>query len=49
MDTVKIVGVSPNNVAQLQDISVQTFSETFSAVNTAEDMTQLSQRELVIK
>lgn len=40
MDNIKIVGVTPNDVARLQDISIQTFSETFSAVNTPEDMAQ---------
>lgn len=40
MDNIKIVGVTPNDVAQLQDISIQTFAETFSAVNTPEDMAQ---------
>ncbi|XHR94576.1 GNAT family N-acetyltransferase [Mucilaginibacter sp. UC70_90] len=40
MDNIKIVGVTPNDVARLQDISIQTFSETFSAVNSPEDMAQ---------
>ncbi len=40
MDNIKIVGVTPNDVARLQDISIQTFAETFSAVNTPEDMAQ---------
>lgn len=40
MDNIKIAGVTPNDVARLQDISIQTFSETFSAVNTPEDMAQ---------
>lgn len=40
MDNVKIVGATPNDVAQLQNISIQTFSETFAAVNTPENMAQ---------
>jgi ribosomal protein S18 acetylase RimI-like enzyme len=40
METINIKKVTLNNLQQLQDISRQTFSETFSAGNTAENMTR---------
>jgi ribosomal protein S18 acetylase RimI-like enzyme len=40
MNNVKIVSAAPADVVLLQNISIQTFSETFSAVNTLEDMWQ---------
>lgn len=39
MENLKIDQVKLNDVAQLQNIGRQTFSETFSAVNTEENMT----------
>jgi ribosomal protein S18 acetylase RimI-like enzyme len=40
MEPINIKKVTLNNLQQLQDISRQTFSETFSAGNTAENMTR---------
>jgi ribosomal protein S18 acetylase RimI-like enzyme len=40
METFNIKKVTLNSLQQLQDISRQTFSETFSAGNTAENMTR---------
>jgi ribosomal protein S18 acetylase RimI-like enzyme len=40
METINIKKVTLNNLQQLQDISRQTFSETFSAGNKAENMTK---------
>lgn len=39
MDTIKIIKISEKDVVSLQAISKQTFYETFSAVNTEENMT----------
>ncbi|RYD55040.1 MAG: GNAT family N-acetyltransferase [Sphingobacteriales bacterium] len=38
MDNIEIIRATPNNVAQLQEISIQTFSETFSATNDEQHM-----------
>ncbi|UOE49115.1 GNAT family N-acetyltransferase [Mucilaginibacter sp. SMC90] len=38
MESIKIVDATPKDVVQLQNIGIKTFSETFSAVNTPEDM-----------
>lgn len=40
METIHIKQATLNSLQQLQDISRQTFSETFSAGNTAENMTR---------
>lgn len=40
MENLSISKVTVDQAAQLQQISVQTFTETFSAVNTEEDMAQ---------
>jgi ribosomal protein S18 acetylase RimI-like enzyme len=38
MDNINVVRVTPNDIDQLQKISIQTFYETFSAGNTEENM-----------
>lgn len=43
IETINIKKVTLNNLQQLQDISRQTFSETFSAGNTAKNMTRYSE------
>ena len=40
MININIVAVTVNEISQLQDISRQTFYESFSSVNTEENMTQ---------
>lgn len=48
METIAIQKVFPNQIYDLQKIGVQTFSETFSAVNTEEDMKQYLDNHLSI-
>jgi ribosomal protein S18 acetylase RimI-like enzyme len=48
MENLKIIKATLNDVALLQHISVQTFTDTFSAVNTAEDMAQYLDESLSI-
>ena len=40
MENIQIVAVSPQEVLQLQQISIKTFSQTFAEINTEENMTK---------
>ena len=48
MEAIVITKVSPSQINQLQKIGIQTFSETFSAVNTEEDMRQYLENHLSV-
>ncbi len=49
MEAIEINKVTINDVAQLQKISRQTFFETYSALNTEENMTKYLQENFSIK
>jgi ribosomal protein S18 acetylase RimI-like enzyme len=48
MDNLKIDHVKQGDVVQLQHIGIQTFTEAFSAVNTAEDMAKYVEESFTI-
>jgi ribosomal protein S18 acetylase RimI-like enzyme len=48
MENLQIVTATLKDIAQLQHISIRTFTDTFSAVNTVEDMTQYLEESLSI-
>lgn len=49
MDSISLREVNLNDIAQLQGISIQTFSETFAASNTEEDMANYLKESLSIE
>ncbi len=49
MQDIEIRSVMPYDINQLQQISRQTFHETFSAVNTKENMSKYLEQEFSIK
>lgn len=49
METIEINKVTINDLDQLQKISRQTFFETYSALNTEENMTKYLQENFSIK
>lgn len=49
MTNIEIREVTPDQIGQLQQISRQTFQETFAAVNTAENMAKYLEEELSIE